>query len=50
MRTARHEVCFIDKPPYAKLQNSLSQVEADLLAKGVRFRGHYDRDALARSA
>jgi predicted transcriptional regulator len=46
MRTAQHEVCFIDKPPYAKLQSTLSPVEADLLAKGVRFRGLYDRDAL----
>ncbi|ALG15120.1 hypothetical protein AOZ06_27860 [Kibdelosporangium phytohabitans] len=46
MRTARHEVCFIDKPPYAKLQNALSPVEADLLTQGVRFRGLYDRDAL----
>nr|WP_232327828.1 helix-turn-helix transcriptional regulator [Kibdelosporangium sp. MJ126-NF4]CEL13704.1 putative regulatory protein [Kibdelosporangium sp. MJ126-NF4]CTQ99390.1 putative regulatory protein [Kibdelosporangium sp. MJ126-NF4] len=46
MRTARHEVCFIDKPPYAKLANTLSPIEADLLLKGVRFRGLYDRDAL----
>ncbi len=46
MRTARHEVCFIDKPPYAKLATVLSPVEAELLAKGVRVRGLYDRDAL----
>ncbi|MFJ5990068.1 helix-turn-helix domain-containing protein [Lentzea sp. NPDC092896] len=46
MRTARHEVRFVDKPPYAKAPTSLHPVEEELLRRGVRFRGIYERQAL----
>ncbi|MDT7788951.1 MAG: hypothetical protein QOF58_7370 [Pseudonocardiales bacterium] len=46
MRTARHEVRFVDKPPYAKPPTSLHPVEEELLQRGVRFRGIYERQAL----
>ncbi|SER00261.1 Homeodomain-like domain-containing protein [Lentzea albida] len=46
MRTARHEVRFVDKPPYAKAPTSLHPVEEELLNRGVRFRGIYERRAL----
>ncbi|WP_090010886.1 helix-turn-helix domain-containing protein [Lentzea albidocapillata] len=46
MRTARREVCFVDKPPYAKAPTSLHPVEEELLSRGVRFRGIYERQAL----
>lgn len=46
MRTARHEVRFVDKPPYAKAPTSLHPVEEELLRRGVRFRGIYERRAL----
>ncbi|MFJ8966169.1 helix-turn-helix domain-containing protein [Lentzea sp. NPDC102401] len=46
MRTARHEVRFVDKPPYAKAPTSLHPVEDELLRRGVRFRGIYERQAL----
>lgn len=46
MRSARHEVRFVDKPPYAKAPASLNPAERDLLGAGVRFRGVYDRGAL----
>lgn len=46
MRTAKHEVRFVDKPPYAKAPTSLHPVEEELLRRGVRFRGIYERRAL----
>ncbi|WP_020666368.1 helix-turn-helix domain-containing protein [Amycolatopsis nigrescens] len=46
MRTARREVRFVDKPPYAQPPSTLHPVERELLGKGVRFRGIYDRRAL----
>ncbi|WP_237047614.1 helix-turn-helix domain-containing protein [Lentzea guizhouensis] len=46
MRTARHEVRFVDKPPYANAPTSLHPVEEELLGRGVRFRGIYERQAL----
>ncbi len=46
MRTARHEVRFVDKPPYATPPTSLHPVEEELLHRGVRFRGIYERQAL----
>ncbi|GAA3862309.1 LuxR family transcriptional regulator [Saccharothrix violaceirubra] len=46
MRSARHEVRFVDKPPYAEPPSILHPVERDLLDRGVRFRGVYDRDGL----
>lgn len=46
MRTARHEVRFVDKPPYATAPTSLHPVEEELLNRGVRFRGIYERQAL----
>ncbi|MCR3754087.1 helix-turn-helix domain-containing protein [Lentzea californiensis] len=46
MRTARHEVRFVDKPPYAKAPTSLHPVEEELLNRGIRFRGIYERRAL----
>ncbi|WP_332461429.1 helix-turn-helix domain-containing protein [Amycolatopsis aidingensis] len=46
MRTAREQVRFVDKPPYAHLPGALHPVERDLLGRGVRFRGIYDRRAL----
>ncbi len=46
MRTARHEVRFVDKPPYATPPTSLHPAEEELLGRGVRFRGIYERRAL----
>jgi DNA-binding CsgD family transcriptional regulator len=46
MRTARQEVRFVDKPPYATPPTSLHPVEEELLNRGVRFRGIYERQAL----
>lgn len=46
MRSATHEVRFIDMPPYAEPPRALHPVERDLLQRGVRFRGIYDRRAL----
>lgn len=46
MRSARHEVRFVDKPPYAKAPAALHPAERDLLGAGIRFRGVYDRGAL----
>ena len=36
----------MDKPPYAKAPTSLHPVEDELLRRGVRFRGIYERRAL----
>ncbi|QFZ20244.1 helix-turn-helix transcriptional regulator [Saccharothrix syringae] len=46
MRSARREVRFVDKPPYAEPPTVLHPVERELLVRGVRFRGVYDRAAL----
>ncbi|MEU7526923.1 helix-turn-helix domain-containing protein [Saccharothrix sp. NPDC042600] len=46
MRSARHEVRFVDKPPYAEPPSVLHPAERELLDRGVRFRGVYDRAAL----
>ncbi|MEJ2874368.1 MULTISPECIES: helix-turn-helix domain-containing protein [unclassified Saccharothrix] len=46
MRSARREVRFVDKPPYAEPPSVLHPVERELLDRGVRFRGVYDRSAL----
>ncbi|MEU6151939.1 helix-turn-helix domain-containing protein [Actinosynnema sp. NPDC047251] len=46
MRSARREVRFVDKPPYAQPPTVLHPVERELLDRGVRFRGVYDRAAL----
>ncbi len=46
MRTARQEVRFVDKPPYATPPSALHPVEEELLQRGVRFRGIYERRAL----
>lgn len=46
LRSARHEVVFVDKPPYAQSPSVLHPAERDLLARRVRFRGIYDRTAL----
>lgn len=39
MRSARHEVRFVDKPPYAEPPTVLHPVERELPVRGVRFRG-----------
>ncbi|MBN6042075.1 transcriptional regulator TrmB [Amycolatopsis sp. 195334CR] len=46
IQAAAGEVCFVDKPPYARSPSDLHPVERELLARGVRFRGVYDRTAL----
>jgi len=46
MRSARREVRFIDKPPYAQPPRALHPVERDLLGEGVGFFGIYDHQAL----
>ncbi|QWF83496.1 helix-turn-helix domain-containing protein [Amycolatopsis sp. CA-230715] len=46
LRSARHEVVFVDKPPYAQPPSVLHPAERDLLGRRVRFRGIYDRTAL----
>ncbi|MFI6095314.1 helix-turn-helix domain-containing protein [Lentzea sp. NPDC051213] len=46
MRTARQEVRFVDKPPYATPPSALHPVEEELLNRGIRFRGIYERRAL----
>jgi DNA-binding CsgD family transcriptional regulator/predicted DNA-binding transcriptional regulator len=46
LRQAKREVAFVDKPPYAQPPTVLHPAERELLGKGVRFRGVYDRSAL----
>jgi DNA-binding IclR family transcriptional regulator len=46
MRSARSQVRFIDKPPYAQPPRALHPVERDLLGEGVGFLGIYDHQAL----
>ena len=46
LRSAKREVIFVDKPPYAQPPSGLHPAERDLLGRGVRFRGVYDRGAL----
>ncbi|WP_290056827.1 helix-turn-helix domain-containing protein [Amycolatopsis solani] len=46
LRRARQEVTFVDKPPYAQPPTVLHPAERELLERGVRFRGVYDRSAL----
>jgi DNA-binding Lrp family transcriptional regulator len=46
MRSARRQVRFIDKPPYAQPPRALHPVERDLLGEGVGFLGIYDHQAL----
>ncbi|WP_104477844.1 helix-turn-helix domain-containing protein [Actinokineospora auranticolor] len=46
MRSAVDEVRFVDKPPYAQPPSVLHPVERELLGRGVRFRGVYDRSAV----
>ncbi|AXB42295.1 hypothetical protein A4R43_06935 [Amycolatopsis albispora] len=46
IQAAAGEVCFVDKPPYARSPSDLHPAERELLARGVRFRGVYDRTAL----
>lgn len=42
LRAARHEVRFIDRPPYAAKAKVLNPAEFEQLRRGVRFRGIYD--------
>ena len=46
LRSAEREVAFVDKPPYAQTPSVLHPAERDLLGRGVRFRGVYERSAL----
>lgn len=46
LRRAKQEVTFVDKPPYAQPPTVLHPAERELLERGVRFRGVYDRSAL----
>ncbi|MEU5261161.1 helix-turn-helix domain-containing protein [Amycolatopsis sp. NPDC021455] len=46
LRKAKQEVTFVDKPPYAQPPTVLHPAERELLERGVRFRGVYDRSAL----
>ncbi|MFD5095013.1 helix-turn-helix domain-containing protein [Amycolatopsis thailandensis] len=46
LRSAEQEVDFVDKPPYAQTPGVLHPAERDLLDRGVRFRGVYERSAL----
>lgn len=46
IRSAHDEVRFVDKPPYARQPSTLHPAERDLLQRGVRFRGIYERSAL----
>ncbi|ANN19508.1 transcriptional regulator TrmB [Amycolatopsis orientalis] len=46
LRSAEQEVAFVDKPPYAQTPSVLHPAERDLLGRGVRFRGVYERSAL----
>ncbi|GAA4524471.1 helix-turn-helix domain-containing protein [Amycolatopsis samaneae] len=46
LRSARGEVVFVDKPPYAQPPSVLHPAEQDLLNRGIRFRGVYDKGAL----
>ncbi|WIY00857.1 helix-turn-helix domain-containing protein [Amycolatopsis mongoliensis] len=46
LRSAENEVAFVDKPPYAQPPTVLHPAERELLERGVRFRGVYDRSAL----
>ncbi|GAB3726875.1 LuxR family transcriptional regulator [Amycolatopsis oliviviridis] len=46
LRSAEQQVDFVDKPPYAQTPSVLHPAERDLLGRGVRFRGVYERSAL----
>ncbi len=46
LRSAKDEVTFVDKPPYAQPPSVLHPAERELLGRGVRFRGVYERSAL----
>ncbi|WP_018686918.1 helix-turn-helix domain-containing protein [Actinokineospora enzanensis] len=46
LRSVREEVRFVDRPPYAQAPTVLHPLERELLGRGVRFRGVYDRAAL----
>jgi DNA-binding CsgD family transcriptional regulator len=45
-RSAHTEIRAIDKPPYATLPGQNSQVESELLGRGVRYRVIYDPSGL----
>jgi DNA-binding CsgD family transcriptional regulator len=45
-RGARHRVQVLDTPPYAGLGGTPNRVEIEALARGVEYRGIYDRAAL----
>ncbi|MBB5857568.1 helix-turn-helix domain-containing protein [Amycolatopsis umgeniensis] len=46
LRSAEEEVSFVDKPPYAQTPSVLHPAERELLGRGVRFRGVYERSGL----
>ncbi|MFE0115322.1 helix-turn-helix domain-containing protein [Amycolatopsis sp. NPDC059019] len=46
LRSAHREVVFVDKPPYTRLPTVLHPAEQELLNRGIRFRGVYDKGAL----
>lgn len=45
-RTARHEVCCFDAPPYSDDPTVVNELEIELLRQGVTYRVLYDRQAL----
>ncbi|MBY8851563.1 helix-turn-helix domain-containing protein [Saccharothrix longispora] len=50
VRSARHEVRFVDKPPHDRPPAVPRTAERELLERGVGFRGVYDRACLERHA